>query len=78
MSCDSAHHDADHGDLDEGEVGADAVFDVLGEASAAVEPAEGTFDDPALGQDGEALGGVRSFDDSGGPAAWRMAHVSVP
>jgi hypothetical protein len=28
--------------------------------SAAVEPAESTFDDPALGQYGKALGGVRS------------------
>src|SRR5512134_463923 len=61
--CNSAHHDADHGDLDEGEVGSDAVFDVFGEASAAVEPTEGAFDDPALRQDDEALGSVRSFDD---------------
>jgi hypothetical protein len=30
--------------------GADAVFDVLGEASAAVEPAEGPLDDPELRQ----------------------------
>jgi hypothetical protein len=56
-------HDADHGDLDEGEVGSDAVFDVFGEASAAVEPSEGAFDEPALRQHDEALGGVRSLDD---------------
>lgn len=38
-------------------------FDVLGEASATVEPAEGALDDPALGQHDEAFGGLRSVDD---------------
>src|SRR5512134_3979217 len=63
MSCDSAHHDADHGDLDEGEVASDAVLKVFGETSTTVEPAEGPLDDPALRQHHEAVGGVRSFDD---------------
>lgn len=39
-SCGPAHHDPDHGDLDEGKVAASAVFDVPGEAAAAVDPTE--------------------------------------
>jgi len=41
------------------------AFPVLGEPSASVEPGDGAFDDPTLGQDDEALGLVGSFDDFG-------------
>ena len=47
---------------------AGAVLDVPGEAPAAVEPAEGALDDPALGKGDEALGGVGSLDDLEGRA----------
>ena len=39
------------------------TFPVLGQSSAAVEPGEGAFDDPALGQNDEACGLIRSLDD---------------
>ncbi len=39
------------------------TFPVLGEAPTSVEPGDGAFDDPALWQDVEALGGIGPFDD---------------
>src|SRR3982750_909222 len=39
------------------------AFPILGQTTAAVEPCDGPLDDPSLGQDGEAFGHVRSFDD---------------
>jgi hypothetical protein len=35
----------------------------LAQPSAAAEPGESAFDDPALGQDDEVLGVIRPFDD---------------
>ena len=40
-----------------------AVFPVLGETAAAIEPADSTLDEPALWLDGEAFGAVATFDD---------------
>lgn len=48
-------------DIGDGEAG--PVFVVLGEAAAAAEPCEGTFDDPALGQNLETDGLIGAFDD---------------
>ena len=39
------------------------AFPVLGQSSAAAEPSEGAFDDPALGQCDEPCGLIRSLDD---------------
>lgn len=39
------------------------AFEVFGESPAAAEPSEGALDDPAFGQNLEALGGVRPLDD---------------
>jgi len=39
------------------------AFPVLGQSSAAAEPSEGAFDDPALGQRDEACGLIRPLDD---------------
>ena len=39
------------------------TFPVLGQSSAAAEPSEGAFDDPALGQCDEPCGLIRSLDD---------------
>jgi hypothetical protein len=50
-SCEPAEHEADHRKIDEGRGNAYQALEVLGEASAAAEPCEGAFDDPALGQD---------------------------
>ncbi len=38
------------------------MFEVLGEAAVAAEPCERSFQDPAAGQDLEALGGIGSLD----------------
>ena len=48
-------------DIGDGEAG--SVFVVLGEATAAAEPCEGAFDDPALGQNLETDGLIGAFDD---------------
>jgi len=47
----------------------DGLFEVLGEAAVAVQPGEGSFDDPATRQDFEALGAVGSLDDLDRPLA---------
>jgi hypothetical protein len=38
-------------------------FPILGEAATTVEPCDGAFDDPTLGQPHESFGVVRSFDN---------------
>ena len=54
-------------DPDPGLGAGDGSLEVLGESSASAEPGEGALDDPAPGQQDEALGGIRSFDDLDGP-----------
>ena len=49
--------------MEEGESVVVAVLPVLGEPATAVEPADGTLDDPALGFDDEAFGVIGAFDD---------------
>ena len=39
------------------------IFEVLGQLAVAPEPAEGTFDDPPVGQDLEPAAIVRALDD---------------
>ena len=39
------------------------AFSVLGEPAAPVQPGGGSLHDPALGQDGKALGRIRPLDD---------------
>ena len=41
------------------------VFPVLGETTTSTEPTDGAFDDPALGQNDEALGVIAAADDLG-------------
>lgn len=41
------------------------VFPVLGETTTSTEPTDGAFDDPALGQNHEALGLIAAADDFG-------------
>ena len=55
------------GDPDPGLGAGDGSLEVLGEPSAPAEPGEGALDDPTPGQQDEALGGIRSFDDLDGP-----------
>ena len=63
-SCDSGardwpgqapQHDADHGEADKGDDGAGVALEVAGEATIAGDPGEGALDNPALGQDDEAM-----------------------
>jgi len=49
--------------VQEGEGFSVEAFPVLGQPAAAIEPGDGAFDDPALGQHNEALGLIRAFDD---------------
>src|SRR5271165_2924330 len=58
-----SQHEADGGEAQEGERLAVEAFPILGQSSAAAEPGQAAFDDPALGQDDEAFDLIRSFDD---------------
>jgi len=49
--------------VQEGERPAVEAFPILCQSATAAEPGETAFDDPALGQDGEALGLIRPLDD---------------
>ena len=53
--------------MDERERPAVQALPVPGQPAAAVQPGDGALDDPALGQDGEALGRVR---DGSGNLHW--------
>ncbi len=51
------------------ELGGGRAFEVFGEAPASSEPCKGALDDPAPGQELEALDPGRSFDDLDCPRA---------
>lgn len=55
MSCpgQASEHDADHGQSDEGSDGAGVALEIACQAAIAADPGQGSFDDPALGQDDE-------------------------
>ncbi len=71
MSCETglseefSEHEADGGELEEGERVAVEVFPVLGQSPAPVEPGDGAFDHPTPGLDDEALEPIGSLDDLG-------------
>ena len=52
-----------------------AVFPVLGETAAAVEPCDGALDDPAFGFDDKAFGVVGALDDFDDQAAHRAGRA---
>ena len=58
--------------MEEGECVVVAVFPVLGEATASVEPCDGAFNDPTLGFDDKAFGVISAFDDVDHQAAHRF------
>ena len=64
----ASEHDADHGETDEGGDGMSIALEVAGEASIAADPRQGAFDDPAFGQDDEAVQLV-ALDDLEFPGA---------
>jgi hypothetical protein len=64
----ATQHDADHGEAEEGGDGSGIAFEVAGEAAVAADPGKGALDDPAFGQDDEAMG-IAALDDLQGPRA---------
>ena len=54
MSCESAQHDLDHGEADEGDGDSGVTLEVAREPAVAADPGEAALDDPALGQGLEA------------------------
>src|SRR5688500_6278985 len=53
--CEFAEHDADHGEVDEGNGAAGIALEVFSQPSTSADPGESAFDDPALGEDDEAI-----------------------
>ena len=60
-----SEHEADGGELEEGERGSVEVLPVLGQSPAAVKPGDGALDDPALRERDEAFDPIRAFADFG-------------
>ena len=65
------YHKPDRGEVEESEWVVVAVFPVFGQPSTTVEPADGPFDDPALGFDDKAFGVIGAFDDLDHQAVYR-------
>ena len=57
------------GDVDPSDGTDDGRLEILGEATAAIEPGKGAFDHPTARQNLEAFGGVASLDDLNRPLA---------
>ena len=66
--CQASEHDADHGEPDEGGDGARISLEITRQAAIAANPGQGSFDDPALGQDDEFVQFV-ALDDLDHPTA---------
>ena len=64
----SFEHDADHGETNEGGGGSRVALEVAPEATVAADPAERALDNPALGQDDEAMQ-LAAFNDLQLPGA---------
>ena len=65
--CDASREGADVRDEHPCDGAGDRGFEVLGESSAAAQPRECSFDNPAAWQKLEALGHVRTLDNFQGP-----------
>jgi hypothetical protein len=63
----ASEHDADHGEADEGGDGAGIALEVARQATIAADPGEGSFDDPASGED-DKLVSVGALDDLDHPS----------
>ena len=61
MSCpgQASEHDADHGQSDEGSDGAGVALEIPCQAAIAADPGQGSFNDPALGQDENLCSSLR-------------------
>jgi hypothetical protein len=65
------------GDEDPSDGALQGGLEVLCEAAASAEPAEGSFHHPPAGQEDKALGGVGPFDDLNRLLAEAMASRSL-
>ena len=63
----ASEHDADHGETNEGGGGSRVALEVAREATVVADPCERALDDPAFGQNDEAMQFV-AFDDLQLPA----------
>src|SRR5260370_33287111 len=66
--CQASEHNADHSEPDEGGDGARVSLEIACQAAIAADPCQGSFDDPALGQDDEFVQFV-ALDDLDQPLA---------
>ena len=64
----SAEHDADHSEADEGRNGSRMALEVACQSTVSADPGQGAFDDPALGKNDEAVR-VVALDDLQLPGA---------
>jgi len=64
----ASEHDADHGETNEGRGGSRIALEVARQAPIVTDPGEGSLDDPAFGQDDEAMQFV-ALDDLQRPGA---------
>ena len=65
MITEFSEHEADGSELEKSECVAVEVFPIFGQPATAVEPSDGAFDDPALGQHDKAGDPIGSLDDLG-------------
>jgi hypothetical protein len=64
----ASQHETDHGEAEEGGDGTGVALEVSRQATIATDPGEGSFHDPAFGQDDEAMR-FGALDDLEQPAA---------
>ncbi len=64
----ASEHEADHGEAHEGGDGSGMTFEITCQAAIATDPGQGSFDDPAFGQDDEVVS-IAALDDLEHPAA---------
>jgi hypothetical protein len=55
----TAEHEVNHGNLDEGLTGFGQELVILAESAIAAQPGKGSFNDPAMGQNFESFLGTR-------------------
>lgn len=66
----ASEHKSDHGEAHEGGDGAGVALEVACQAAVAADPGEGSFDDPAFGEDDELVS-IGALDDLEHPASGR-------
>ncbi len=64
----ASEHETDHGEAHECRDGSGIAFEITGQAAIVADPGQGSFDDPAFGQDDEVMR-IGTFDDLEHPAA---------